>query len=134
MSGTLRPSMLSEQECLRLLGSVAAGRLVYTARALPAVLPARHAVVGRVLVVGVHDDDGIARAVLPGAVVAYESEGPAPDGDVAWYVTAWGVARFVRASTHPPLPAQPREDAQDGCAKLEVRIEVLAARGRRTAG
>ncbi|MFC8733085.1 pyridoxamine 5'-phosphate oxidase family protein [Luteimicrobium sp. NPDC057192] len=134
MRDVLSPAVLSEAESLELLASVPSGRLLYTARAMPSVVPARHALLGRVLVVVVDGDSQDAEVVraVPGAVVAYEVEGAESDGQVSWYAVAVGLARFVHAATRPPLAA-PALDAAPSCVRLEVRIDVLCARGRRTA-
>lgn len=83
-----RLAELSRPESLRLLTSAPHGRIVYTVRALPAIVPARHLVT----------DDGMVvvrthvAAECVGSVVAYEAD--LINGD-AWTVTVTGVARRV---------------------------------------
>jgi hypothetical protein len=88
---------LGPRESMRLLGSVPLGRIVFTARALPAVCPARHIVDGDHVIVGA--DSGIAIASAPsaetGTVVAYEADVIDPANNLGWSVTVVGVAHQV---------------------------------------
>ncbi len=88
---------LSPQESMRLLGSVPLGRIVFTARALPAVRPVSHLVLdGRVIV---RADGGVAITSAlragPGTVVAYEADVIDPVDHLGWSVTVVGVAHQV---------------------------------------
>ncbi len=88
---------LDSREAMRLLGSVPLGRIVFTARALPAVRPASHLV---------HDDRVIARAdggvaitsasrAGPGTVIAYQADSIDPVDHLGWSVTVVGAAHQV---------------------------------------
>lgn len=88
MGGLPRPlAELSRPESLRLLTSAPHGRIVYTVRALPAIVPARHLVDDGMVVVRTH-----VAAECVGSVVAYEAD--SINGDT-WSVTVTGVARRV---------------------------------------
>jgi nitroimidazol reductase NimA-like FMN-containing flavoprotein (pyridoxamine 5'-phosphate oxidase superfamily) len=85
---------LSRDECLRLMGSVPVGRIVYTRQALPAVE----------LVNFVLDDGGIIirtgagsklAAATRGAVVAFEADSVDVAGHGGWSVTVVGHATAV---------------------------------------
>jgi hypothetical protein len=88
---------LNPRESMRLLGSVALGRIVFTARALPAVRPASHVVDdGHVIV---RADSGVAitsplRAEA-GTVVAYQADEIDPADHLGWSVTVVGLAHQV---------------------------------------
>lgn len=82
-----RLAELSRPESLRLLTSAPHGRIVYTVRALPAIVPARHLVDDGMVVVRTH-----VAAECVGSVVAYEADLINAE---AWTVTVTGVARRV---------------------------------------
>jgi Pyridoxamine 5'-phosphate oxidase len=98
MTGELRRvEELSPQECLRLLGSISLGRIVFTARALPAVRLASHLVDGGHLILRADRDAVITsdhRAEV-GTVVAYQADAIDPVEHVGWSATVVGVARQV---------------------------------------
>jgi hypothetical protein len=85
------PLMLAElprPECLRLLDQAPVGRIVYTVRALPAIVPVTHLVDNGMVVVRTH-----VGAECAGSVVAYQAD--ELRGDNRWTVTVTGVARRV---------------------------------------
>lgn len=65
--------LLDRDECLRLLGSVAIGRIVFTARALPAVAPVNFAVVDGEIVLRTAPGSKLDAAVA-NSVVAFEAD------------------------------------------------------------
>ncbi|PRY34365.1 pyridoxamine 5'-phosphate oxidase family protein [Umezawaea tangerina] len=86
--------VLSRQDCLGLLASVAIGRLVFTNRALPAIQPVAFTL---------HDEDVVIRlpegstALAAGnAVVAFEIDNVSHDMREGWTVTVVGHAHEVR--------------------------------------
>jgi hypothetical protein len=83
---------LSRPESLRLLDEAPFGRIVYTVRALPAIVPVRHLVDNGMVVVRTH-----VGAECAGSVVAYQADDLwSPDEHVkGWTVTVTGVARRV---------------------------------------
>jgi hypothetical protein len=79
---------LPRPECLRLLDRAPVGRIVYTVRALPAIVPVTHLVDNGMIVVRTH-----VGAECAGSVVAYQADELATDE--RWTVTVTGVARRV---------------------------------------
>lgn len=80
---------LTRPESLRLLGRVPVGRIVYTVRALPAIVPVCHVVDNGMVVVRTHVGGECA-----GSVVAYEAD-VTDAAQLSWSVTVTGVARRV---------------------------------------
>jgi hypothetical protein len=91
---------LDPPESLGLLGSVPLGRIVFTARALPAVCPASHLVEDDHVIV--RADGGIAitsaLSAETGTVVAYQADAIDPANSVGWSVTVVGLAHQVADS------------------------------------
>ncbi|MEV0802947.1 pyridoxamine 5'-phosphate oxidase family protein [Kribbella sp. NPDC050281] len=126
-----RLEILSPPECLRLLGSVPLGRLVYTLGGLPAIR----------LVNFVLDDDTIVvntgpgqklRAAERGDVVAFEADDVDLDRQLGWTVTAIGHLSVVSAdeadSLRRSLPLHswlPMDDPQ------LIRLGIESVHGRR---
>ncbi|MGK4584310.1 pyridoxamine 5'-phosphate oxidase family protein [Kitasatospora sp. HPMI-4] len=103
-----RVETLSEAECLRLLGTVPIGRVVYTEHALPAVRPVAFEVGpdGRLLL-ALDAGAAVARA-LDGTVAAFQADRLDPVTGTGWSVLVHGRTETVRdavAHGHPPLPA-----------------------------
>ncbi|MFJ1751374.1 pyridoxamine 5'-phosphate oxidase family protein [Kitasatospora sp. NPDC088134] len=93
-----RMETLSEAECLRLLGTVPLGRVVYTEHALPAVLPVafRVSADGR-LVLALRAGSRVARA-LDGTVAAFQVDDFDRAGRCGWSVLVHGRAEVVRGA------------------------------------
>jgi hypothetical protein len=87
-SEPLMMAELSRPESLRLLDQTPIGRIVYTVRALPAIVPVTHLVDNGVIVLRTH-----VGAECAGAVVAYQADDL--DAEDGWTVTVTGVARRV---------------------------------------
>ncbi|MFE7559471.1 pyridoxamine 5'-phosphate oxidase family protein [Kitasatospora sp. NPDC057500] len=87
---------LGADTCLRLLGTVPVGRVVYTEHALPAVLPVSFEVVpdGRLLL-AVRRGSATARG-LDGTVVAFQADQLDPVTRTGWSVLVHGRADIVR--------------------------------------
>lgn len=81
---------LTRAESLRLLGGVPIGRIVYTARALPAIFPVRHVLDGDALVIRTQ-----LGAETAGAVVAYQVDEIGMADYLGWSVTVTGAAHLV---------------------------------------
>jgi hypothetical protein len=88
---------LDPRESMRLLGSVPLGRIVFTARALPAVRPVSHLVNDDHVIVRADSGVAITSALRaePGTVVAYEADAIDPADHLGWSVTVVGVAHQV---------------------------------------
>jgi Pyridoxamine 5'-phosphate oxidase len=81
---------LTRPESLRLLDQTPIGRIVYTVRALPAIVPVSHLVDNGMIVVRTH-----VGAECAGSVVAYQADALGDDAEGGWSVTVTGVARRV---------------------------------------
>jgi hypothetical protein len=93
-SSDCAPRSLSRAECLRLIGSVAMGRIIYTRQALPAVELVSFALDGGDIVIRA-DHHGQLAAAARGAVVAFQADSVDPACLVGWSVTAIGPSREV---------------------------------------
>lgn len=85
-----RAAELTRPESLRLLDLVPIGRIVYTVRALPAILPVSHLIDDGMVVVRTHIG-----AECAGSVVAYQADEIDVHTRTGWSVTVTGVARRV---------------------------------------
>jgi uncharacterized protein len=107
---------LSRDECLTLLASVPAGRIVYTRRALPAVDLVSFALDHGDIVIRT-GRGGTLAAATRGAVVAFEADQLDPAGQSGWSVTAIGpagevtdpgeLARLQATGLRPWAPGEP---------------------------
>lgn len=86
-----RLAELSRADSLRLLGGAPFGRIVYTVRALPAIVPVRHLVDNGMIVVRTHVGGDCA-----GAVVAFQADDIDAEAESGWSVTVTGVARRLQ--------------------------------------
>jgi hypothetical protein len=87
--------VLDRARCLALLGTTAVGRVVYTARGLPAVQPVRFAVRGDTVLFCAPAVSALFGAVHD-TVVAFEADGFGPDLANGWFVTVVGRADETR--------------------------------------
>ena len=85
---------LSRDECMRLIGSVPVGRIVYTRQALPAVELVNFALDDGDIVIRT-DAGGKLAAATRGAVVAFEADSVDDTGHAGWSVTVVGQSRAV---------------------------------------
>ncbi|WP_066360030.1 pyridoxamine 5'-phosphate oxidase family protein [Herbidospora mongoliensis] len=106
-------SVLSREECLRLLATTPIGRLVFTHRALPAVEPVNYVLDGETVVVRTTIGSRLAAATRD-AVVAFEIDDIDKTTGTGWSVTVLGHARGVtgigeiaRLAALPLLPWTP---------------------------
>jgi hypothetical protein len=88
---------LSRQECLRLVGQVPLGRIVYTRQALPAVELVNFALHDGDIVIRT-DSGGKLAAATRGAVVAFEADSVDLAAHAGWSVTVVGYCRAVTGS------------------------------------
>jgi nitroimidazol reductase NimA-like FMN-containing flavoprotein (pyridoxamine 5'-phosphate oxidase superfamily) len=85
---------LSRTECLRLLGQVPVGRIVFTRQALPAVELVNFAMDGGDIVIRT-DSGGKLAAATRGAVVAFEADSVDTVTHAGWSVTVVGLSQAV---------------------------------------
>lgn len=91
-----RLEQLSRAAALRLLGSVAIGRLVFTHQALPAIRPVNHLVEAESIIVRATSGAAItAAAGNRGVVVAYEADSIDSESRLGWSVIVVGTARLL---------------------------------------
>jgi nitroimidazol reductase NimA-like FMN-containing flavoprotein (pyridoxamine 5'-phosphate oxidase superfamily) len=92
---------LPRDEALRLLASVPFGRVVFTARALPAVRPVNHLVDGNRIIIRTSLGSALSTDVDDvGTVVAYEADEIDPATHQGWSVVVVGRAVPVRDELH----------------------------------
>lgn len=122
---------LSRDECMRLMGSVPVGRIVYTRQALPAVELVNFALDDRDIIIRT-DAGGKLAAATRGAVVAFEADSLDVTGHAGWSVTVVGHATAVtdreeirRLEQLPLTPWAP------GKRDHFVRISSVIVNGRR---
>jgi nitroimidazol reductase NimA-like FMN-containing flavoprotein (pyridoxamine 5'-phosphate oxidase superfamily) len=85
---------LSRYECMRLVGTVPVGRIVYTRQALPAVELVNFTVDAGEIVIRT-DGGGKLAAATRGAVVAFEADSVDAADCSGWSVTIVGYSRVV---------------------------------------
>ena len=85
---------LSRDECLRLVGQVPLGRIVYTRQAMPAVELVNFALDGGDIIIRT-DSSGKLAAATRGAVVAFEADSVDAVTHAGWSVTIVGYSRAV---------------------------------------
>jgi uncharacterized protein len=85
---------LSREECLRLVGQVPVGRIVYTRQALPAVELVNFALDDGDIIIRT-DSGGKLAAATRGAVVAFEADSVNGAAHAGWSVTVVGYSHAV---------------------------------------
>ncbi|HEU5334297.1 MAG TPA: pyridoxamine 5'-phosphate oxidase family protein [Actinocrinis sp.] len=105
--------VLSRAEAIALLETQEVGRLVYTRRALPAVIPVNYAVRGGAILIWTGSGSSMAQAVR-GAVVAFQVDQLDRRTHSGWSVTVTATAQLVmdeaaraRARVDGPVPWAP---------------------------
>jgi uncharacterized protein len=122
---------LSPDECMRLMGSVAVGRIVYSRRALPAVELVNFALVDGDIVIRTSAEGKLAAATR-GAVVAFEADAVELDGHAGWSVAVVGQARAVSdAEEIGRLERVALTSWVPGCGGHFIRISPAIVNGRR---
>ncbi|MGX4689074.1 pyridoxamine 5'-phosphate oxidase family protein [Streptomyces sp. JNUCC 63] len=122
---------LDRQECLRLLGKVPVGRVVYTRQALPAVLPVNFALdTDASVLVRTSARSDLVRAV-DGVVVAFEADEFATETRSGWSVVVTGRAHVV---TDPAEHERLLRAGPDSWMPIQddvfIRIEAAMVTGR----
>jgi hypothetical protein len=124
---------LSRTECLRLVGQVPLGRIVYTRQALPAVELVNFTLDNGDIVIRT-DASGKLAAATRGAVVAFEADSVDIATHAGWSVTIVGFSRAVtdgeeirRLEQTGPEPWAPGE------RDYFIRISPTIVNGRRIA-
>jgi len=122
---------LSRDECMRLMGSVPLGRIVYTRQALPAVELVNFTLDDGDIIIRT-DAGGKLAAATRGAVVAFEADSVDNAGHTGWSVTVVGHARAVSESAEiRHLEQIPLTPWAPGTRDHFIRISPTIVNGRR---
>lgn len=123
---------LSRSECLRLLASVSVGRVGFSVKALPAVLPVNFALLDGEVVFRTVEGTKF-HAAAAGRVLAFEADGYETDGLSGWSVLVQGVSRVVTEPTelHRAQQLTVEPWGVGGAADRIVRITSTLVSGRR---
>ena len=125
---------LSPEECIRLMGSVPVGRIVYTRQALPAVELVNFALVDGDIVIRTNAEGKLAAATR-GAVVAFEADTVDLEGRVGWSVAIVGQARAVTDGEEiRDLERLALKSWVPGTGGHFIRISPAIVNGRRVGG
>ncbi|MFC4563742.1 pyridoxamine 5'-phosphate oxidase family protein [Nocardiopsis mangrovi] len=123
--------ILDRPECLRLLAKASLGRVVFTDRALPAVLPVGYTVHGTDIVIRTSPRSVLARATRD-SVVAFEADDFDAAHGTGWSVAVLGTGRAVTdPAEEAELAALPLPDWAHGARPHFIRIEATMVSGRR---
>lgn len=122
---------LSRHECLRLLVSARAGRIVYSQQAMPAIEPVDFTVDGDSVVIRADEESRLAKA-LQRAVVAFEADEYDAATGTGWSVTIVGESSNV----DDPAQVERLSGLVRRCWALNgkdhfIRISVASVVGRR---
>lgn len=122
---------LSRDQCMRLMGSVSIGRIVYTRQALPAVELVNFALVAGDIVIRT-DASGKLAAATRGAVVAFETDCVDVAEQAGWSVTVVGQSRLVTDGEEiRKLERVPLVTWAPGRRNHFIRISPAIVNGRR---
>lgn len=96
-AGQRQLTELDSGHALRLLGSVALGRIVFTVRALPAIRPVNHVLDAGHIIIRTHSGAAVVSDADTdhGVVVAYEADDIDPVTHLGWSVVVTGTAYLV---------------------------------------
>jgi hypothetical protein len=123
---------LSRADCLRLVGSVPVGRVVFTARALPAIQPVSHLVAGAQIIIRASLGAAFTAAVYGGAVVvAYQADLIDPGRRAGWSVVIIGRARRVTSEARAARYRQALPPWADGDMDEIIAIDADLVHGFR---
>ena len=125
---------LSRDDCLRLMGTAAVGRIIYTRQALPAVDLVNFVLVDGDVVIRTHAAGKLAAATR-GAVVAFEADNVDLARHTGWSVTIVGQARAVTDGTE--IHRLERVSLNSWLTEERdhfIRISASIVHGRRMAG
>jgi nitroimidazol reductase NimA-like FMN-containing flavoprotein (pyridoxamine 5'-phosphate oxidase superfamily) len=125
---------LSRAECMRLMGSVPVGRIIYTRQALPAVELVNFVLIDGDIVIRTSAAGKLAAATR-GTVVAFEADSVDPAGHAGWSVTVVGQARAVTDGTETrSLERVALASWVPGERDHFIRVAPSIVNGRRVAG
>ncbi|MFJ9006183.1 pyridoxamine 5'-phosphate oxidase family protein [Streptomyces canus] len=126
---------LGRQECLRLMAKAPIGRIVYTRRALPAVLPVNFSLDGDgAILLRTSAASDLVRAI-DGAVVAFEVDDVNAARNCGWSVVVTGTSTLVTdPAEHERLARTGPVSWVPAPQEVFVRIEPELVTGRELVG
>jgi len=120
--------VLTHDECLDLLGTVAIGRVGITARALPAILPVTFRRDGDRILFRTGEGTKLATATR-NSVVSFEVDDFDPEAHTGWSVLVIGVARRMEGDDATKLAAElPRWAAAGDGHVVAITAELVSGR------
>jgi uncharacterized protein len=127
---TRRVEHLTTAECLELLASVAVGRVVFTDRGLPAVIPVAFVVDADTVVVRTAQGSRLARAA-DDAVLTFQADVVNETSKTGWSVVVTGHARIEDDPTEQERISRVLDPWVPGIKDVIIRIPLTMVSGRR---
>ena len=122
--------VLSQRECLALLRTEQVGRVVFTERALPAVIPVTFAVLDDAIVLATRAGSRLARSVH-GGVLAFEADRLDPVTRTGWSVVVTGMPEYVVDPAEEARIRTVLDPWAPGGNNLVLRLPLTVMTGRR---
>ena len=122
--------VLSQRECLALLRTEQVGRVVFTERALPAVIPVTFAVLDDAIVLATRAGSRLARSAR-GSVLAFEADRLDPVTRTGWSVVVTGMAEYVVDPADEARIGVVLDPWAPGGNNLVLRLPLTVISGRR---
>jgi uncharacterized protein len=121
---------LSRRECLELLRTEQVGRVVFTERALPAIIPVTFAVLGDSIVLATRVGSRLARSAR-GGVLAFEVDRLDPATRTGWSVVVTAVPEYVEDPVQEGRIRTVLDPWVPGGHNLTLRLPLTVVTGRR---
>jgi nitroimidazol reductase NimA-like FMN-containing flavoprotein (pyridoxamine 5'-phosphate oxidase superfamily) len=122
--------VLSRRECVALLRDERIGRIVFSERAMPAILPVSYALLGEDVVLATSNGSRLARAAL-GGVLAFEVDRLDPETRTGWSVVVTGLAVQVTEPIEQSQVLSVLDSWAPGRLDLLLRLPSTVVTGRR---
>lgn len=122
--------VLPRRECLELLRTQQVGRVVFTERALPAVLPVSYGLLGEHLVLATRPGSRLATAAR-GGVLAFEADHLDPRTRTGWSVVVTALAEPVLEPVERARVLSVLDSWAPGRLDLLLRLSLDVVSGRR---
>lgn len=130
---TRRVETLTTAQCRDLLETAAVGRVVFTDRGLPAILPVTFVVDRDAVVLRTAEGSRLARAA-DDAVLTFEADEVHPASRTGWSVVVTGHARLEEDPAEQQRLAAVLQPWVPGIKDVFVRIPLTIVTGRRISG
>ena len=124
---------LSPSACVDLLSRAQVGRVVFTERALPAVVPVAFALHADGIVVHTSGDTSLAAAAARGDVLAFEVDDIDPASRTGWSVVVLGEPELVTSAEERARINLVLEPWAPGHHDVCIRLPLTVVTGRRIA-